>query len=124
MIDRTRCVRGNLVPVMSDDHVPGRRSRFGLSRDDFERVVQGYACPACLAFWDDGPRMKCPLCLHERSAADFLTGVKEWEEYKAYVQGELDNPTRTETPKPHEIVEEISRANGVKPTFDRGIQVR
>ncbi len=119
IIDRTRCVTRFLVPVMSDDPVPGREPRWGLTPEDFARVVHGYACPRCRACWDDGKRLKCPFCLHERTAADFLAGVKEWSEQDAYVEEQMANPERTEVQPMHRMVEELSRAHGVRPTYER-----
>lgn len=125
VLERTKVVRRTLVPVMSDDPIPGRPRRNGLSRADMEIVVAGYACPKCLACWEgDTVRLKCPVCLHERSAADFLAGIKEWSDYLAYVEEEESKVERTPTTQPHEFVEAISKAAGVRPTYDRGLQRR
>lgn len=123
-IDRMRCIRRFAIPVMSDDPVPGRPVRHGVNREDYEIIVAGRGCPLCLAIWMDEVRMVCPACSHERSAADFLSGIAEWEDYKRYVQDELENPRRTVTTPMHEHVERIAHANGVRPTYDRGVQRR
>jgi len=105
VIDRTRCVRRFLIPVMSDDYIPGRRRRHGLTEQDLDLVAHGFACPECLACWEgDTQRLVCPVGGHERDASDFLDGVKEWEEYRAYVQHELDNPTSTKVPSMRELI--------------------
>lgn len=118
-------IRRWLIPVMADDAIAGRERRHGLTPEDFEIVLAGFACPRCLACWEgDTRRMVCPACGHERSDRDFEDVIEEWEAYRAYVKGEMENPTRTYVPKAHEVMEEIARANGVKPTYDRGIQRR
>ena len=107
-IDRMKVVRRFLIPAMADDPIPGRPRRFGLSAADMDIVVHGYACPSCLACWEgDTTRLICPVCGHQRSAADFLSKVKEWDDYRDYVADQIANPQKTEVKPMHEYVEEM-----------------
>lgn len=115
VIERTRIVKRTIVPLMSDDPVPGQRRRFGLSAEDLQLVVEGRACPECLACWESPVLLKCPVCQHERSPRDIIDGVQEWEDFLRHRQQQLDNPEQTKVLPAHEIVEQISREHGVKP---------
>lgn len=114
-VDRLRCIKRWLIPVMADDEVPGRHRRWGLTPEDFGLVCEGRACPLCRACWQDQVRLVCPACGHERSAADFLEGVKEWQDYQQAVEHAEANPVRTETPSASEVMEQIARDAGVRP---------
>jgi hypothetical protein len=106
--ERLSAVTGFLKPVMQDDPIPGREPRWGLTKEDFEQVVAGYACPKCRATWNDGLRLTCPACQHKRSAADFLDGVKEWDDYQRYREDAIANPQSTEVPGMDTMVDGIS----------------
>ncbi len=118
-----RVVRGFLVPRMQDDPIPGRPQRHGLGIEDYERVRQGYACPHCLAFWDDGVRMACPACLHVRSAQDIIDSATDWEDYLRERKHALENPTRTEMPSMAEMVDSIAgeQLDGWEPNRKRNL---
>ncbi len=111
VVDRTRCIRGHLIPVKIDDYVPGRPRCAGLAPDDYAKVRAGYACANsdCRAWWDDQQRDTCPLCLHTRTDADFQEINREWAEYEQYVDEQMANPERTETRPMHEMVDDLSR---------------
>lgn len=113
-MDRMRVVRRFLVPVMSDDPIPGRPRCWGLAPADFELVLGGYACSSCLACWQPAILDTCPVCGEQR----LTNPVEERPDWTGYEQERRDaiaNPERTKLRPAHVIVEEISREHGVKP---------
>ena len=64
-LDQT--IKGFLVPVFSEIADNGGQRNL-LSQEDFDKVVQGYACSECLAEFVTY-MLRCPVCGHERDLA-------------------------------------------------------
>lgn len=71
-------VKGFLVPVFQEADQQGNIVLSSLLPDDFQKVVDGYACSNCLAeFWTY--TFKCPLCgLQRNLQADIKATPQEW----------------------------------------------
>lgn len=67
-------VRGFLKPRYVDEMPDGRRVA-ELHAHDLQRVIDGYACGECLAFFDQRFE-KCPACGHK---LDPNTDVVDWQ---------------------------------------------
>lgn len=65
-IDELNSIAGFLIPVFSEDPIPGRRPRHGLTPADYHKVMAGYACPDCLADFGGVYRAVCPVCRFRR----------------------------------------------------------
>lgn len=66
-VDELNQIVGFLIPVFSEDPIPGRRPRHGLAPADYHKVMAGYACPECLADFGGTYRLVCPVCKFERN---------------------------------------------------------
>jgi hypothetical protein len=64
--DELNSIAGFLIPVFSEDPIPGRRPRHGLAPADYHKVMAGYACPECLADFGGVYRLVCPVCRFQR----------------------------------------------------------
>lgn len=55
-------------------HPITKRPLFLLSRDDYEKVRQGYGCPHCLEDYNGVYLVKCPVCNHmtDFGGGDFI----------------------------------------------------
>lgn len=107
-IDRVSVVRRFLIPVQADDYVPGRPRCWGLSKEDFELVVGGYACSSCLACWQPAVLDECPVCGERQIREQAVVERPDWEAYDRHREKELANPTRTKLRPMHEMVEEVT----------------
>jgi len=63
----------SIKPVYSEfDYTTGRWN-WGLDKEGFEKVRQGYGCPECLEDFHGVALLRCPACGHVRNQAlDFL----------------------------------------------------
>ena len=62
-----------LKPIYSEFDRASGKWRWGLGRDDFEKVRQGYGCHDCLEDFHGVVLLTCPACGHKRDQAlDFL----------------------------------------------------
>src|ERR1051325_4272284 len=104
-------IRGFLVPVYSDDEVPGRETRHALTPTDFQKVRDGVACPRCLA--DFGTyRPVCPVCGHERDIEKDIVRAFDWEQAERERAKAAASPQRTRRIPAHRMVERIMREQG------------
>ncbi len=103
--ERLSQIKRFIVPVKSDDPIPGRPQRFGLNAHDFGLVREGRACARCLACWEDRPLAVCPACGHERSWNDILDGIKEWSDHDKEWERALENPQRTTMPSMDQVID-------------------
>lgn len=67
-----------LVPYYSETDSETGRTLYGLAPREFNLVVQGFACPSCLADFGGMWRPECPVCHHE---IDVATDVKPEPDY-------------------------------------------
>ncbi len=116
-IERLKVVKGFLTPIMADDPIPGRRRRFALSKEDFDMVCYGVACPECLAHYEPYVLTQCPACGHVRQTNDLAADASDWADYLKHRKAQIENPQRTELPGMDEIVTSISEdvLDGWKP---------
>lgn len=99
-------IRGFLVPVYSDDEIPGRETRHALTPWDLRKVAEGYACPRCLA--DFGSyRVKCPVCGHLRDIEQDIVRAFDWEQELRDRQKRMGEVRRTPRLPAHQQVERI-----------------
>ena len=59
-------IDGFLIPIFQREDPATGRMLNGLSRDDYQRVVAGYACPDCLARYKTY-MATCPVCGWQRN---------------------------------------------------------
>lgn len=67
-----------LTPVYTGRMEGNDRQQYGLSERDFQRVMDGYACPECLLKFERRTDV-CPLCSHERDIErDVVEAPRHW----------------------------------------------
>lgn len=99
-------IQGFLVPVYSDDEIPGREARHALTPHDLQKVAEGYACPRCLA--DFGQyRPVCPVCGHERDIHEDIVRAYDWEQELQAREKRMGEVQRTPRRPAHREVERI-----------------
>lgn len=78
-VDEINSANGFLVPIYWE-YGPDGNPRYGLGPEDFRKVQQGYACPACLADFGGLYRVRCPVCTLERDVErDFFEEPNYWK---------------------------------------------
>lgn len=102
-------VKGYLIPVFSDDVIPGREQRHGLTREDFALVVAGYACGRCLAYFDTYMPV-CPSCFHHRDVHADVVRAHDWEQHLRDRRNAEENPHSVPRALPmHRLVEQAMK---------------
>lgn len=102
-------VKGFLVPVFSDDVIPGREQRHGLDRESFEMVVSGFACGRCLAYFNTYTAV-CPVCDHHRDVHADVVRAHDWEQHLRDRKHAEENPVaRERVPRMDERVDAFMR---------------
>jgi hypothetical protein len=75
-------IKGFLVPIFSKDLENGQRLN-GLGPDDYQKVMEGYACPECLAEYVTY-LVTCPVCRYQRDPTrDILDAPRIWTDHLA-----------------------------------------
>jgi hypothetical protein len=73
--------KGFIVPVFEDTDPTTGQKLHGLSVEDFEKVAQGYGCPACLAEYTTY-LVRCPVCGYERDVGvDIQRAPEHWQQH-------------------------------------------
>jgi len=76
-----------LTPIYREE-MPQGGQQFGLGERDFQRVMDGYACPNCLLTFERKTDV-CPLCGHERDLErDVAPAPRHWLPSPATVTNE------------------------------------
>ncbi len=85
-IDEISTIKGHLIPVFTQEAMPGREAIAELRPEDFHKVVQGYACgnAECLADFGGIFRLECPVC-HKATSMDnrVVEPPPIWAEHRA-----------------------------------------
>jgi len=67
---------GALVATWSRQNPETGELEFALEKEDFEKVLQGYACGTCLADYGGVYLKKCPVCGEDRVQSELV--VPQW----------------------------------------------
>jgi hypothetical protein len=105
-------VRGFLIPMFQGEQ-PNGEPLHGLTRGDYEKVRQGYACARCLAEFVVYT-ITCPLCgLRRDVAADIEEAPQLWLDHIA--ERNLDVPVEKQhASSPDEAIEMIAKSKDVE----------
>jgi hypothetical protein len=63
---------GALVAQWSRQNPETGELEFALEKEDFEKVLQGYACGSCLADYGGMYLEKCPVCGEDRPGHEMV----------------------------------------------------
>ena len=101
-------IKGFLRPVFRQYDPVTDRSMNGLAPDDFRKVLEGYACPDCLAeFYTYLPQ--CPVCGFKR---DVALDIQQAPDYWTQHLKDRESGYQAGTPDPANIDQHLARVGG------------
>ena len=94
--------------------VPGERPLFALSKEDFEKVRQGYGCPECLEDYNGVYLPQCPLCKHVRRDGEVVQAPEDWEAHVRDLESGYAPPVATNPFSPDEFISRVRRDRNIE----------